>query len=329
MILMLSITLLLPKALPYIFEQVEPVLPVYNAGGSPLMADLLGTSGVSVQQLHSEQELKLALCGAIYPEIGLILPANAEQVSSGGEQVEFQGYVCWSRRHQVSAVQPKLEGLLSQSMGRKVKIQLEGNIVYPPAKGVLYISLATVNIVVLILMVGIFMIPSLILEEKETKTLQALLVSPASISQVVAGKALAGLFYILVSAILIFFISWTDVIHLDMVILFIIGSGIFSVAVGLLLGSIFDRQQDMVGWMTALFLILIGAVLIKTLSIELPSLFRIILPWVPSVALAEIYRAALSETISAIQVWTNFGIVLAVSLLLYIIVIYKIRQSDR
>jgi ABC-2 type transport system permease protein len=329
MIIMLTIVLLVPKLLPYIFNQTQTVLPVYVMGDSPMITGLKNTPDLLVQELHSEQELKLALCSAIYPEIGLVLPADFDQVIGSGEQVEFQGFVCWSKRHQVSAVQPKLEELLSQSLGSKVNIDVKGNIGYPPTDGVLYISLATVNSIVLILMIGMFLVPSLILEEKETKTMQALLVSPASIAQVVTGKALAGLFYILVSAILMFLISWMDVIHWDMVLLFVIGSGIFSVAVGLLLGSLFEKQQDLVGWMTALLLILVGAVLIKALGVELPYLVRSILPWVPSVALAEIYRAALSETISAIQIWTNFGIVLAVSLLLYVIVIYKLQRSDR
>jgi ABC-type multidrug transport system permease subunit len=95
------------------------------------------------------------------------------------------------------------------------------------------------------------------------------------------------------------------------------------------LGSLFDKQQDIVGWMTAILLLLVGAAVIKTLGVELPNLARSILTWVPSVALAEIYRAALSETISVVRIWSNFGIVLAVSLLLYSIVVYKIKRSDR
>ncbi len=152
----------------------------------------------------------------------------------------------------------------------------------------LSLSLATVNSVLMILMMGIFLVPSLLFEEKETKTMQALLVSPASIGQVVIGKALAGLFYILVTAVMIFAISWVDVIHWDMVVLFVIGGGFFSVAVGLILGSFFEKQQDMVGWMTALLLLLVGAILVKMLGVELPAVVESILPWVPSVALAEI-----------------------------------------
>ena len=144
--------------------------------------------------------------------------------------------------------------------------------------------------------------------------MQALLVSPASIGHVVVGKALAGSFYILVTAVMIFAISWADVIHWDMVVLFVIGGGIFSVAVGLMLGSFYEKQQDMVGWMTALLLLLVGAILVKMLGMELPALVESILPWVPSVALAEICRAAFSETVPVTRVLTDLGIVLTVSL---------------
>lgn len=329
MIIMFCIMLLIPKLLPYIFEQEQTVLPVIYLGDSSLTSTLKDASGLSIQELHSEEALKLALCGAIYPEIGLVIPANFKQEISGDDQIELQGFVCWDKRHQVSGLQSRLEELLSQSMGTPVLIRLEGNIFYPPMDGVLYLSLATINSIVLVLIIGIFLVPNLIIEEKETKTLQALLVSPASFAQVVIGKALAGLFYIMVSAVLIFLISWSEVIHWEIALLFVVGSGIFSVAVGLVLGSLFNRHQDMVGGMTAIILLLVGAVLVKTLGVELPRIVSSILPWIPSVALAEIYRSALVEVVSGTQVWTSFGIVLSISVILYVVVIFILRRSDR
>ena len=328
MIIMVSIMLLVPKMLPLIFEESQTVLPVYDMGNSSLVAELRKNPDISVQGLRSEQELHTALCGAVYPLIGLRIPADFDQLLVAGNQVELQGYVCWSKRYQVSELQPKLEEMLSQALDLPVTIHIEGNIAYPPSSGVLSLSLATINSVLMILMMGIFLVPSLLFEEKETKTMQALLVSPASIGQVVIGKALAGLFYILVTAVMIFTISWADVIHWDMVMLFVIAGGVFSVAVGLVLGSFYEKQQDMVGWMTAILLLLVGTIIIKMLNVELPALVEIILPWVPSVALAEICRAAFSETVPVTRVLNDLWIVLSVSLPLYAIVIWKVRRSD-
>lgn len=132
MVIMLSIVLLLPKMLPLIFEQPQTVLPVYDLGDSRLVAELKNVPGISVQKLHSEQELQTALCSALYPEIGLLLLADFNQVIAAGEQVELQGYMCWGQRYQASELQPKLEEMLSKSLGQLVTIQIEGNLVYPP-----------------------------------------------------------------------------------------------------------------------------------------------------------------------------------------------------
>jgi ABC-2 type transport system permease protein len=329
MILMLSLVLLLPKLLPLIFEVPQAQLPVYESGASAALAKLKDAPSLSLLLLPSEQELDSVLCGAIYPLIGLHIPANFDEVLPSGAPLVLQGSVCWGKRFQVSDLQPGLEASLSQALGKPVTIQLAGNTVTPPAQGVLSLSLAMVNSVLMILMMGIFLVPSLLFEEKETKTIQALLVSPASISQVVIGKALVGLFYILVTAVIIFAISWAEVVHWEAVILFVAGSGIFSVAVGLVLGSFFEKQQDIVGWMTVLLLLLVGVVLAVMLKIEVPALVQDILPWVPSVALAEICRAAFTDPISMPQVLTNLWMIFTVSLPLYALVVWKIRRSDR
>jgi len=329
MVIFLSIILLVPKLLPYVFNQTKAVIPIYGADGSQLAVKLKAAPGISLQFVSSEQELALALCGAVYPEIGLRLPADHDLGSSATSPVEFQGYACWSRRYQVTRLQPKIEAAFSQALGQPVSIHLKGNFLYPPSDGSLLYSLATVNAVLMILMMGNFLVPSLLFEEKETRTMQALLVSPASIGQVVVGKALAGSFYILVTGVVIFAISWAEVTHWGMVILFVVGGGVFSVAMGLLMGSFFDRQQDMGGWMLALLLFLVGAVLVKMLGIQLPALAESLLPWVPSVALAEICYASYSEAVPSALVFTNMGIILAVSAPLYALVIWKVRRSDR
>ena len=56
MIIMLSIFLLVPKMLPYIFEQPQMVLPVYVMGDMPLIADQKNAPNISVQVLRAEQE---------------------------------------------------------------------------------------------------------------------------------------------------------------------------------------------------------------------------------------------------------------------------------
>ena len=186
MVIMLSVMLLVPKMLPLIFEQSQMVLPIFDQGESNLPIKLQDNTGFLIQKIHSDQEFRSALCGSVYPEIGLLIPPNFDQNMAAGGQIEFQGYGCWSKRFHITELMPKIEESLSQSLGLPVTIHIKGNIVYPPSSGVLSLSLATINSALMILIMGIFLVPSLLHEEKESKTMQALLVSPASIGQVLS-----------------------------------------------------------------------------------------------------------------------------------------------
>lgn len=328
LIAMSSIVLLVPKLLPLIFEQPKTVIPMYAQGNSRVLETFGNDANITVQEVSSERELSAALCGAAFPLIGLILPANHDQNIANNEPLILQGYICWGRRYQAANLVSPLQAKLSQTLGRPVTINLKGNIVYPPS-GMLLLNITTLNSVLMILMIGITLIPSLLLEEKESKTIQALLVSPASISQVVFGKALAGLFYILVTAAVIYGFSWAEVIHWDIAIIFTVCGAIFSASIGLLLGSLFDKQQDIVGWMTLLLLIQIGAVLLHSLNMELPVVINQVLPWIPSVALANICRMVFSETITVSKILFDIVVITIFTVPIYAIVVWRLRLSDR
>ncbi len=157
----------------------------------------------------------------------------------------------------------------------------------------------------------------------------ALLVSPASISQVVVGKALSGLFYVMVTAGVVFAINWSGVVHWEMALLFILGIGLFSVGLGLVLGSFFERQQDVVGLTMLLLVIFIGTLFVDMLNLKIPTAVQALIPWVPSVALGEIIRFVFLENVPWAQVWSKLGSVLGISILLYAVVVWRVRRSDR
>jgi ABC-2 type transport system permease protein len=323
--ILVSLMLLLPKMIPWVMEQPVIGLPIYDPGGSNWVAELNMIPDVAVQKVSSEQEFQAALCNAIFPTIGLRLtPAQGDV-----RPLELAGYVCWSKRFQVAETQVKLAERLSKALGQRVSIRVAGNVVYPPAEAGIFLNVATMNWVIILLMMGIFLVPNLLYDEKQTKTIQALLVSPASIGQVVLGKAVVGWFYILVAAGVMFAISWEDVIHWDIIFLFVAGSGLFGVAVGLVLGSFYEKQQDGVGVTGLIAFLLVGAMLTKMPGLSLPAALESVLYWIPSVALAEMGRAALAESVPAAQVWTRLGMILLISLPLYLLVIWKVRRSDR
>jgi ABC-2 type transport system permease protein len=89
------------------------------------------------------------------------------------------------------------------------------------------------------LVVGAGLVPHLLVEEKERKTLRMLMASPASFADVIVAKLLVGLFYQFLLALLAVAITGGFGIggQIPMLLLFILLGSFFSVSAGLLIGS--------------------------------------------------------------------------------------------
>jgi ABC-2 type transport system permease protein len=332
LILGMGFMLLLPKVMGLMLVPPETPVLVYDPGESRLGAELDDSAQYQVRRARSLTEVEQVIGSTGFGlgvEFGLAVPDDFDQVLEAGGQPELDGYVAWANRTKASQLKTDFEEQIKELVGQPVRINVEGNIVYPPSDAGLWLLMVTMTPVTVILMMGISLVPTLLFEEKQTKTMSALLVSPASIAQVVAGKALAGLFYIVGTASVVFAINWAGVVHWEVVLLFVLGIGVFGVGVGLVLGSFFERQQDLAGLTMLLLVVFIGALFVNMLDVDIPAVVQAIIPWVPSVALAEIIRFVFLESTPWVQVWTNLGSVLGISLLLYGVVVWKVRRSDR
>lgn len=323
----LSAMLLMPKIMPMIIDPPYTEVSVYDRGSSRLAAELEDSPRFRLRKASSLQELEGALT-SMNLELGLVVPADFDQVLRSGGQPELDGYVTWANRIRAPELKADFEQQITGLLGQQVRINIEGNIVYPPPDSGLLSGMLTSTAVTLIIFMGITLVPNLLFEEKQTKTMEALLVSPASIGQVVMGKALAGLFYVLVTSGVVFAVNWAGVVHWGVAILFVIDIGLFAAAMGLVLGSFFERQQDVAGLTGLLIVVFTGSMFVDMRGLEMPEFAQALISWVPSVVLGEVFRFAFSGGVVWAQVWTNLGVVLGISLLLYAIVVWKVRRSD-
>ena len=331
LILGMGFMLLMPMLMGLMLVPPETPVLVHDPGDSRLTTELEDSDQYQVQRARSLTEVEQVIGSmgfGLGVEFGLSIPDDLDQVLEAGGQPELDGYVAWANRRKATQLKNDFEEGFEEMVGQPVRINIEGNIVYPPSDSGLWLLMVAITPVIVIFIMGISLVPALLFEEKQTKTIDALLVSPASTSQVVVGKALAGLFYVIVAASVVFAINWSGVVHWEMALLFILGIGVFSVAVGLLLGSFFERQQDVVGLTMLLIVVFIGTLFVDMLGMDIPMAVQAMLSWVPSVALAEILRFVFLENIPCEEVLLKLGSILAISALLYAIVILKVRSSD-
>ena len=98
----------------------------------------------------------------------------------------------------------------------------------------------------------------------------------------VAGKALAGVFYCLVTAAAVFAFNAALIVHWGLAILAAIFGSLFTVSLGLLLGSIFENKQQMTLWGFLLLNVMLVPAFLSIMTDLLPRAVTDLIRWVPT-----------------------------------------------
>ena len=181
--------------------------------------------------------------------LGLIVPDGFDSSLHAGQHPQLQLFI---NGDQLSGQQ----GLLLQSAIANYSRNVANP--QPPAS----ISVATINppkatstnsldlsvvysatILLGSFLVGTSLVPGMLAEEKEKKTLRMLMVTPASFTDVVLGKLLVGLSYQLILTVLVMGIEGGYVGQIPVVLLFALLGSCFSVSLGLFAGSLFQTTS--------------------------------------------------------------------------------------
>jgi ABC-2 type transport system permease protein len=312
--------------LPSLYMSRNTDLLVYDAGRSRLASELENSPLFRLHRAASLPELKEKM-GDGDIELALAIPEDFNSRLDAGERAELDAYVLWPDRSAADDIQADFEERFAKLLGQPVSINVQGAIHHAPhSMG----PIRTVSITLTIMMtfMGMFTVPYLMFEERQNKTIDALLVSPASIGQIVLGKALAGLFYALTAAVAALVFHRGYVVHWDWAIAATLGGALLSVGLGLALGVFFENQQQMKAGIFIPLTLLLGPVFLTGMDPILPQAFRTWSAWLPTVSLALAFRYACSSGATLAQVWSRLGIVLGGALLLLALVVYQVRRSD-
>jgi len=322
------------QALPaWLIPDELPFVPVYDAGDSSLPAALENSSALDSRQYASLQLLKEKVAVGDERRLGLVIPADFDQVvASGGEPV-FEGYVIyWMSDSAATELKEQVESEIASLAGRPVHINLEGNQVYLSPDPVHLGSsayLAATALVIALALLGMTVTPHLILEEKQARTIDILLVSPASSSHIVIGKALTGLFYCLTCATLVLALNRTFINLWGVAALAATAGSLFAVAMGLLMGIIFEDRKQFTIWGFGAMAILLWPVFLSMLAPILPDALDLVVSWVPTVTILKLSIASFAASVSLADVVPGLAYVLGWTIVLLVIVAWLVRRSDR
>jgi ABC-type Na+ efflux pump permease subunit len=261
-----------------------------------------------------------------YEQWGLVLPVDFEQILASDGEPTLTGYLLWVWRGKVAELEALYSAKLSEMLGQPVRVEIGDNIVIPSPE--YETTMVNVHLFFVTLFVAVTLVPSLMMEEKLTKTLDALLVSPASAGQVVMGKALAGFFYVLVSGGLFFVLNQAYVINWGLAILAFLLCALFNIGLALTVGSLARTPQQLAIWMVPVMVFLILPTVFAGVSDLAPGL-KAIFSWLPTTALVNIIQYSFSSSAPVGQLLTNLAIVVVSTALVFTVVVWKVRRADR
>jgi ABC-2 type transport system permease protein len=231
-------------------------LLVYNPDGShvsEVVSQTLSASRVTAAGFPDDVSAAFAPGKNPSYTLGMIVPPGFDASLERGEHPRLALYF---NENQLNALQrQRVVGVINNYAG-DISSALPTVIIIPTTSdpttlllsldmNVFYVSLALLTSI----SVGISLVSTLLVEEKERKTLRMLLISPATLTDVVLAKLLVGVAYQLILSVVVMALLHGFVGNLPLVLLFVLLITGFGHGLSLLAGSIFSTTSGLGGFL--------------------------------------------------------------------------------
>ncbi|MBC7264829.1 MAG: ABC transporter permease [Chloroflexi bacterium] len=335
-------SLVLPLGLALLFRLIFPspsepgqaslVVAVYDPAGSRLVAGLRDLPQVELLDVASDQELAAVVAERAVG--GLAIPAGFDAAVEAGEQPELTVFLNLRRGGgELTAFRQLMEqqvwALVGQPSPARIRWVGAGTLPESQAEGGFRLDryILILLLMLVLAMTGAFVVPTLLVEEKERHTLEALLVSPAGLGDMVVGKALTGLVYsILIAGILITLNGgWTG----DRLVtaLFVLLGALFMVAVGLLMGSLCRTTMEVNTWASIVALALTVPTWFTIMP--MPAALEIILRLIPTHYLAQALEWTMAGGASFGQVGAPLAVMIGSAVFVLAAATWVLRREEK
>ena len=323
--------ILMYRFLPLITGAGDPApVFVYEAAPSAALADLEFSSAVRVRSSPSLDALKRRIGDGNEPELGLVIPADFDARAAVGEIPDIQGYVLhWVSQNEATELVQQTEDAIYEETGLDVRITLSEARIYPAVENDGAAFMASLGVIFALCMLGISFIPHLMIEEKSARTLDALMVSPASVWMVVSAKVLTGLAYGLLIGVPSLLIYGPVILNWGVAGSAILAISVFAIGVGLLLGTLVHTRQQLMAWAWVAIIPLMLPPFLAVMQELIPGWLVRLLPWIPTVAASLLIRASAAVEIPLGFILRNLAIILVWSAIVLGVTVNVIRRRDR
>ncbi|NIS80203.1 MAG: ABC transporter permease [Anaerolineales bacterium] len=309
-------------------KDVLPRLAVYDQGRSQWVVRWEGNQDFDLIRAETQESMERYIADKDFAILGLVLPADFDQmVERGG--IMLDGYVVhWAFKRDVDQVVAFFERELSNSVGQTLSISLEGHTVHTQMDSRGYAFLGGVSVVFAAAIGSMLIVPHMMIDEKQTRTIDALMVSPATFTEMMIAKAIAGSIFALLGGAIALVVHAVLVNHWWLAILALVSGSFFFVAVGLLLGSVLDQKQQMTLWGFVLTIFVLLPAFLSLMEGLLIDEVMVILQWAPSVAILNLSRLSFTDQVALPTLGLELVKVLGWALVCHAVIQVVLRKRE-
>ena len=325
--------LILPSQLLPIILQNEsiPYAVIYGSEPTALANNLTDQPDTRAYSVKSLPDLLDEVASGRNKIIGLILPEDFLFGTAEKERITIEAYLPhWTKPDEANQLVQHFENKIRSLVGSPIDIIIVDDQVHPDEDTRGTQVMFILQMVNAIMTMTLILVPQLLITEKETHTLDALLVSPASLADLVIGKGLTGFFYATIAVLIVVPMNLKIIAHWPLM-LFSIFSGItFAVLMGLVIGLLFENnhQATMVMWIGGL--IAIAPAFIKLiLTVNLPPILEALVTWLPSGQLAVLLQMSLMKTVDQRAVLLGLGSIWVFSIIFFGLNLWLLKKKTR
>ncbi|MCX7682083.1 MAG: ABC transporter permease [Anaerolineae bacterium] len=332
-------SLLLPIGMSLLFRLVfhtdmtgSLTVAVYDPGSSRLVAGLHNSPQVQLIRAASAKEVEEKVKDRAIG--GIVIPEDFDAAVAAGERPILTVYLNARRG---SGELLAFQRLVEQQVWALVHAELPARIAWTDvsaspglrSQGAFNFGLYTLILMMMLAlsMTGTFVVPLLLVEEKEKHTLQALLLSPARPSEVTAGKALTGLVYTLLIVGVLVGLNRGWVGDWPVTILTLLLGSLLMIAVGLLVGGLFHTTMQVNTWSTLIMLVLVAPSWFTVVNLPVP--LKMASALIPTYYLVEALQLALAGEASLARVGPHLAVLTASTLIAFAVVAWALRRGER
>jgi len=325
--------LILPSQLVPIFLQNEsiPLGVIYGTEPTTLsnaLSDLEDTSSFSVKSLPV---LRDEIVSGRSNTIGLVLPQDFAELVSTEDKIRIDAYLPhWTDQDEAVNLVHHFEDKIQMLTDNPIEIIVVDDQVYPDEDTRGSEMMFVLQMINGIMTFSLVLVPQLMMTEKETHTLDALLVSPAKLSDLVIGKGIVGVFYAGIASLIIILMNLKIIAHWPLLIMSVISGIAFAVLTGLFIGLLFDNFQQATLFMWLVVTIAIAPAFINlVLTVSLPKILEDIMYWLPSGQMANLLLMSLMKSVDYQTALLGLGTIWIFNLILFGLNLWQIKEKTR